>query len=196
VRLAGGSGAGLEEQRASGSAVWGAKLGSEGSPRRGRRVKGQSRGTAWRVILQARPATYHNSLSHSKLQHELALCGRDCTRCLRFSIASKWLLAAESTGMRWCPQRRAVPSASRVSEDIRDGWVLVPSGGALGTARPTFNRAGSSGWTHPRCAPVVRGIRLALVGRTRCGMVRIIARLFKWRAASDEVLLHDKARNT
>ena len=40
-----------------GSTVWGAKLGSDGSPRGGRRVKGQSRGTAWRVILQARPAT-------------------------------------------------------------------------------------------------------------------------------------------
>src|ERR1019366_5454505 len=36
-----------------GSTVWGAKLGSDGSPRRGRRVKGQSRGTAWRVILPA-----------------------------------------------------------------------------------------------------------------------------------------------
>jgi hypothetical protein len=33
-----------------GSTVWGAKLGSDGSPRGGRRVKGQSRGTAWRVI--------------------------------------------------------------------------------------------------------------------------------------------------
>jgi hypothetical protein len=40
-----------------GSAVWGAKLGSDGSPRRGRRVKGQSRGTGGRVILQARPVT-------------------------------------------------------------------------------------------------------------------------------------------
>ena len=57
VRPAGGSGAGLEEPGARGSTVWGAKLGSDGSPRRGRRVKGQSRGTAWRVILQASPVT-------------------------------------------------------------------------------------------------------------------------------------------
>jgi hypothetical protein len=54
---AGWSGAGLEEQAARGSTVWGAKLGSDGSPRRGRPVKGQSRGTAWRVILQASPVT-------------------------------------------------------------------------------------------------------------------------------------------
>jgi hypothetical protein len=47
----------LEEPGASGSTVWGAKLGSDGSPRRGRRVKGQSQGTAWRVILQASPVT-------------------------------------------------------------------------------------------------------------------------------------------
>jgi hypothetical protein len=51
------SGAGWEVPGASGSAVWGAKLGSEGSPRRERRVKGQSRGTAWRLILQASPVT-------------------------------------------------------------------------------------------------------------------------------------------
>src|ERR1035441_3234603 len=56
-RPAGGSGAGWEEPEARGSAVWGAKLGSDGPPRRGRRVKGQSRGTAWRVILQASPVT-------------------------------------------------------------------------------------------------------------------------------------------
>src|ERR1035438_7507124 len=40
-----------------GSTVWGAKLGSDGSPRRGRRVKGQGRGTAWRVTLQASSVT-------------------------------------------------------------------------------------------------------------------------------------------
>jgi hypothetical protein len=39
------------------SAARGAKLGSDGSPRRGRRVKGQSRGTAGRVILRASPVT-------------------------------------------------------------------------------------------------------------------------------------------
>jgi hypothetical protein len=39
------------------SAVWGAKLGSDGSPRRAKRVQGENRGTAWRVILQASPAT-------------------------------------------------------------------------------------------------------------------------------------------
>ena len=181
-RLSGASGAGMEESGAIGSTVRGAMLGSEGSPRRGRRVKGQSRGTAWRVILQARPATYHNSLSHSKLQHESALCGRDCTRCLRFSIAFKWLLAAKSTGMRWCPQGRT----ARISRC----W------GILGTAHPTFKRTGGSGKTHARCAPVVRGIRFALAGRTRCGMVGVIARLLDWRAAIDEVRLHDKARNT
>ena len=56
-RPAGGSGAGWEEAGARGSTVWGAKLDSDGSPRRGRRVKGQSRGTARRVILQASPVT-------------------------------------------------------------------------------------------------------------------------------------------
>ena len=56
-RLSGYPGAGLEEPGARGSVVWGGKLGSDGSPRRGRRVQGQSRGTAWRVILQARPVT-------------------------------------------------------------------------------------------------------------------------------------------
>ena len=50
ARPAGGSGAGWEEPGAIGSTVWGARLGSDGSPRRGRRVKGQSRGTVWRVI--------------------------------------------------------------------------------------------------------------------------------------------------
>jgi hypothetical protein len=43
--------------RNRGPETWGAKLGSAGSPRRGTRVKGQSRGTAWRVILQASPVT-------------------------------------------------------------------------------------------------------------------------------------------
>src|ERR1035437_9871015 len=56
-RPSGHSGAGLEEPGARGSTVWGAKLDSDGSPRRGRRGKGQSRGTAWRVILQASPVT-------------------------------------------------------------------------------------------------------------------------------------------
>src|ERR1017187_5316451 len=55
VRLRGGSRAGLEEPGASGSTVWGAKLGSDGPPRRGRRVKDQSQGIAWHVILQASP---------------------------------------------------------------------------------------------------------------------------------------------
>jgi hypothetical protein len=49
-RPAGRPGAGLEEPGARGATLWGAKLGSDGSPRGGRRVKGQSRGTAWRVI--------------------------------------------------------------------------------------------------------------------------------------------------
>ena len=49
ARPAGGSGAGLEEPGARGTTLWGAKLGSDGSPRRGRQLKGQSRGTAWRV---------------------------------------------------------------------------------------------------------------------------------------------------
>src|ERR1035437_7708897 len=40
VRPTGGSGAGLEELGASGSAGWGAKLGSEEAPRSARRVKG------------------------------------------------------------------------------------------------------------------------------------------------------------
>jgi len=44
VRPAGRSGAGLEEPGARGSAAWGAKLGSDGSHRRGRRIKGQRRG--------------------------------------------------------------------------------------------------------------------------------------------------------
>ena len=34
---------GLEQSGAKGSAIWGAKLGSEGSPRRGEAAKGQSR---------------------------------------------------------------------------------------------------------------------------------------------------------
>ena len=105
------------------------------------------------MILQAHPVTYHNSLSHSKLPHDSSLCGPDCTRWLKFGIVSKWPLqvamlclpAAKSTGIRWFPQGRAVPGALRVSEHIRNGWVLVPSGGALGTAPPTFKRAGNSG---------------------------------------------------
>ena len=52
-QLSGQSGAGLEEPGARGSTVWGAKLGSDEAPRRWRRVKGRSRATAWRVILQA-----------------------------------------------------------------------------------------------------------------------------------------------
>jgi hypothetical protein len=57
LRLLGRSGAGLEEPGVSGSTVWGAKLGSDGSPRRGRRVKGQSRSTAGCVSFQASPVT-------------------------------------------------------------------------------------------------------------------------------------------
>jgi hypothetical protein len=57
VRPAGGSGAGWEEPGARGSTVWGAKLSSDGSPRHGKRVKGQSRATAGHVILQASPVT-------------------------------------------------------------------------------------------------------------------------------------------
>src|ERR1035437_1239330 len=55
VRLRGGPRDGLVQ----GSTVWGAKLGSDGSPRRRRRVNvnGQSRGTAWRMILLASPLT-------------------------------------------------------------------------------------------------------------------------------------------
>jgi hypothetical protein len=47
----------LEEPGAGGSTVWGATPGSDVSRRRGRRVKGQSRGTAWRVILMASQVT-------------------------------------------------------------------------------------------------------------------------------------------
>ena len=47
VGLAGWSGAALEQSGARGSAIWGVKLGSEGSPRREERAKGQRRmGTA------------------------------------------------------------------------------------------------------------------------------------------------------
>jgi hypothetical protein len=67
VQPAGGAGAGLDEQGARGSTVWGAKLGSEGLPRRGKRVKGQSRGTAWRVILQASPVTLPSARAMSRV---------------------------------------------------------------------------------------------------------------------------------
>ena len=42
---------------ARGSAVWGAKLGSDGSPRCGKRAQGENRGTAGRMILQGSPGT-------------------------------------------------------------------------------------------------------------------------------------------
>src|ERR1039457_5342813 len=58
VRLRGGPREGLVQGwRNRASAVWGAKLGSDGSPRRGRQAKDQNRDTAWRVILQASPVT-------------------------------------------------------------------------------------------------------------------------------------------
>lgn len=52
---AGGSGAGLKQPGARSLAVWSAKLGSDGPPRLGRRVKGQGRRAAGRVILQPIP---------------------------------------------------------------------------------------------------------------------------------------------
>jgi hypothetical protein len=42
---------------ARGSAVWGAKLGSDGSPRCGKQAQGENWGTAGRVIIQASPVT-------------------------------------------------------------------------------------------------------------------------------------------
>jgi hypothetical protein len=42
---------------ASGLGGLGAKMGSDGSRKRGRWVKGQRRGTAWRVMLHASPVT-------------------------------------------------------------------------------------------------------------------------------------------
>ncbi len=48
---------GGEQGGVGGSTIWARKLGSDGPPRRGRRVNGRSRGTAWRVILQASPVT-------------------------------------------------------------------------------------------------------------------------------------------
>jgi hypothetical protein len=68
VRSAGRSGAGLEEKGASGSAVWGAKLGLDGSLRRGRRVKGQNRGIAWRVVVQASRPQPPKSAIESRLR--------------------------------------------------------------------------------------------------------------------------------
>ena len=50
VGAAGRSGAGLEESGATGSAVWGVKLGSARSPTRGEPDPGESRGTVWRLI--------------------------------------------------------------------------------------------------------------------------------------------------
>jgi len=56
-RPAEGSGQGGRNRGQRLDSVWGAKLGSDGSPRRGRRVQGQSRGTARRGVLQASPVT-------------------------------------------------------------------------------------------------------------------------------------------
>jgi hypothetical protein len=47
VGPAGGSGAGLEQLGARRLAVWGAKLGSDGSPGHEKPAKDESRGTAW-----------------------------------------------------------------------------------------------------------------------------------------------------
>ena len=95
----------MEESDASGSAVWGAKLGSDGSPRRGRRLKAQSRGTAWRMILQASPViippkTARNRQTHSQPPAGAsALNGRD-----RRSDSSTSVLPRTSS---WCPARTA-----------------------------------------------------------------------------------------
>ena len=50
ARPAGGAGAGRDQSAASGSVVWGAKLGLDGPLRGGKRANGQSRGTCQRQI--------------------------------------------------------------------------------------------------------------------------------------------------
>jgi hypothetical protein len=63
---------GSEEPVARGSTVWGSKLGSDGSPRCGRRVEGQSRGTAWHVILQATSVTISSERAMNRVLYCLA----------------------------------------------------------------------------------------------------------------------------
>jgi hypothetical protein len=72
------------------SAVWGAKLGSDGSPRRGRRVKSQSRGTAWRVILQASPVTLPSERAMNRVLLSKGLEINDLCSSLRETVPSFW----------------------------------------------------------------------------------------------------------
>ena len=90
AQAAGRSGAWLEEQGARSSTVWGAKLGSDGSPRRGRRVKGQSRGTAGRIIHQASPVTLPSERAKNRVLLSKGLEINDLCSSLRETVPSFW----------------------------------------------------------------------------------------------------------
>jgi hypothetical protein len=140
ARFPGGSGAGWEEPGARGSTVWRAKLGSAGSPRRERQVKGQSRGTTWRVILQA------SSLETAKSPGELpsALAGKasnaDPSVSVKSvkSVAEFIMLAADGSrrDLRTKRMRRLPSSATsywRIARSLK--W---PDQSASGQDIPTY----------------------------------------------------------
>ena len=76
--------------RGSGSPVWGAKVGSDGSPRCGRRVRGQRRGTAWRVILQANPETLPSERAMNRVLLSKGLEISNLCSSLREIMPSSW----------------------------------------------------------------------------------------------------------
>src|ERR1017187_5766333 len=86
VGLAGGAGAELEELGARGSATWGAEIGSEESPRYVKAAIGESRGTAWRLILQDSPVTLPSE-SETGICQERYLAGSSLRCRTRFSNA-------------------------------------------------------------------------------------------------------------
>ena len=75
---------------ARGSADWGSKLGSDGSPRCGKRAQGENRGTAGRVILQASPET----LPSERAMNLALLCNsleiNDLCFSLRAIVPASW----------------------------------------------------------------------------------------------------------
>ena len=90
MRSAGGSGARLEESRARGSEVWGARPGSDGSPKRGRRLKGRSRGTAWRVSLRASRVTHPSAKAMNRVLPSKGLEINDLCSSLREMVPASW----------------------------------------------------------------------------------------------------------
>jgi hypothetical protein len=90
-RLSGYPGAGLEEPGARGLAIWGAKVGSDGSPRHGSRVESLSRGTAGRVIYQASPVTIQSERAMNRVLLSKGLETNDLCSSLREIVPSSWV---------------------------------------------------------------------------------------------------------